>query len=101
VGYEQWLQNASSREPDVASEATTPGRSCILPGPPPTQKEWCVTHESYHAEYLLNNINMGVRPTDKGHAGDAHGHVNPSFIRFPYTLVTAPGVCLQHGEFRP
>ena len=48
------------------------------------------THESYMAEYVLNNINMGVRPSDKVMLVMPMCHVNSIFYSFPYTLVAAP-----------
>jgi len=43
------------------------------------------THESNMAEYYLNNINMGVRPTDKVMLVMPMCHVNSIFYSFAYS----------------
>lgn len=59
------------------------------------------THESYMAEYYLNNINMGVRPTDKIMLVMPMCHVNSIFYSFAYTLVAAPVFVYNEASFNP
>ena len=59
------------------------------------------THESHIAHYLLSNINMGVRPTDKVMLVMPMCHVNSIQYSFPYTLVTAPVFVYNRVSFDP
>jgi acyl-CoA synthetase (AMP-forming)/AMP-acid ligase II len=59
------------------------------------------THESHLAHYMLNNINMGVRPTDKVMLVMPMCHVNSLQYSFTYTLVTAPVFVYNVVSFDP
>ncbi|MBI4764347.1 MAG: AMP-binding protein [Deltaproteobacteria bacterium] len=59
------------------------------------------SHESYIADYYLNNINMGVRNTDKVMLVMPMCHVNSIFYSFPYTLITAPVFVYNMVSFDP
>ncbi|MFZ5632464.1 MAG: class I adenylate-forming enzyme family protein [Bacillota bacterium] len=59
------------------------------------------THESYIAQYLLSNINMGVRPTDKPLMVMPMCHVNSIYYSFPYTYVSAPVMVYNMVSFDP
>jgi acyl-CoA synthetase (AMP-forming)/AMP-acid ligase II len=59
------------------------------------------THESYIAQYMLNNVNMGVLPSDKVMLVMPMCHVNSIFYSFPYTLVTAPVFIYNMVSFDP
>ena len=59
------------------------------------------THESYMAQYFLNNINMGVRPSDKVMLVMPMCHVNSIFYSFPYTLLSAPVFVYNMVSFDP
>ena len=80
--------------------AMTSGTSCTHPGTTGRPKGVVRTHESHIAHYMLSNINMGVRPTDKVMLVMPMCHVNSIQYSFPYTLVAAPVLCLQYGELR-
>lgn len=47
------------------------------------------SHESYMAQYLLSNMNMGVRPNDKSMLVMPMCHVNSIYYSFAYTCVSA------------
>ena len=53
------------------------------------------------AHYMLSNINMGVRPTDKVMLVMPMCHVNSIQYSFPYTLVTAPVFVYNMVSFDP
>ena len=59
------------------------------------------THESHISHYLLSNINMGVRPTDKVMLVMPMCHVNSIQYSFPYTLMTAPVFVYNMVSFDP
>lgn len=59
------------------------------------------SHESYMAEYFLNNLNMGVRSTDKVMLVMPMCHVNSIFYSFAYTLVAAPVFVYNMISFDP
>jgi len=59
------------------------------------------THESYHAQYVLDIINQGVLPTDKVMLVMPMCHVNSIFYSFPYTLVSAPVFVYNMVSFDP
>jgi fatty-acyl-CoA synthase len=101
VGYENWLQKSSSAEPDIMVGGEDTWTIMYTSGTTGRPKGAVRTHESYHAEYVLNNINMGVRPTDKVMLVMPMCHVNSIFYSFPYTLVTAPVFVYNMVSFDP
>ncbi|MFC1816254.1 class I adenylate-forming enzyme family protein [Thermodesulfobacteriota bacterium] len=90
IGYEQWLGMSPPEEPDIMVDGNDTWTIMYTSGTTGRPKGVVRTHDSYHAEYVLNNINMGVRPTDKVMLVMPMCHVNSIFYSFPYTLVTAP-----------
>ncbi len=90
IGYEDWLAGASPEEPDYLVDGADPWTFMYTSGTTGRPKGVVRTHESYMAQYYLNNVNMGVRPTDKVMLVMPMCHVNSIFYSFPYTLVTAP-----------
>ncbi len=95
VGYEDWLAAASPDEPGVMIDSEDPWTFMYTSGTTGRPKGVVRSHESYLAEYYLNNINTGVRPTDKPLMVMPMCHVNSIFYSFPYTLVSAP-VCVYN-----
>jgi acyl-CoA synthetase (AMP-forming)/AMP-acid ligase II len=59
------------------------------------------THESTVAQYYLNDINMGVLPTDKVMLVMPMCHINSIFYSFAYTLVSAPVFVYNMVSFDP
>ena len=101
VGYEEWLKASSPKEPDIMVGGDDTWTIMYTSGTTGRPKGVVRTHESYHAEYVLNNINMGVRPTDKVMLVMPMCHVNSIFYSFPYTLVTAPVFVYNMASFDP
>jgi acyl-CoA synthetase (AMP-forming)/AMP-acid ligase II len=101
VHYEEWLAAASAEEPDYTVDSDDAWVVMYTSGTTGRPKGVIRTHEQNHAQYLLNNINMGVLPTDKVMLVMPMCHVNSIFYSFPYTLVSAPVFVYNMVSFDP
>jgi len=101
TGYEEWLSQSSAEEPDIMVDGDDTWTFMYTSGTTGRPKGVIKTHESYHAQYVLNNINQGVRPTDKVMLVMPMCHVNSIFYSFPYTMVTAPVFVYNMVSFDP
>ena len=101
IGYEQLLVGSAPDETDCSIYGDDVWNimytSCTTGRP----KGAVRTHESHIAHYVLSNINMGVRPTDKAMLVMPMCHVNSIQYSFPYTLVTAPVFVYNRMSFDP
>ncbi|MEW6188225.1 MAG: AMP-binding protein, partial [Thermodesulfobacteriota bacterium] len=101
IGFEEWLAGSSPEEPGTMVDAADPWTFMYTSGTTGRPKGVVRSHESYMAEYYLNNINMGVRPTDMVMLVMPMCHVNSIFYSFSYTLVTAPVFIYNMVSFDP
>jgi acyl-CoA synthetase (AMP-forming)/AMP-acid ligase II len=101
IGYEEWLSGSSPDEPDYLVDAADVWTIMYTSGTTGRPKGVMRTHESYMAQYFLNDINMGVRPTDKVMMVMPMCHVNSIYYSFAYTLVTAPVFVYNMVSFDP
>jgi len=101
VGYEDWLSQSSPQEPAAMVDADDTWTFMYTSGTTGRPKGVVKTHESYHAQYVLNDINVGVMPTDKVMLVMPMCHVNSIFYSFAYTLVSAPVFVYNMASFDP
>lgn len=101
VGYEALLRESSPNEPERLIYGDDVWNIMYTSGTTGRPKGVVRTHESHISHYLLSNINMGVRPTDKVMLVMPMCHVNSIQYSFPYTLMTAPVFVYNMVSFDP
>jgi acyl-CoA synthetase (AMP-forming)/AMP-acid ligase II len=101
VAFEALLKTASPDEPARLIYGDDVWNIMYTSGTTGRPKGVVRTHESHIAHYLLSNINMGVRPTDKVMLVMPMCHVNSIQYSFPYTLMTAPVFVYNMVSFDP
>jgi len=101
VGFEDWLAKSSPEEPDYMVDAADIWCIMYTSGTTGRPKGVMRTHESNLAQYYLNDINVGVLPTDKVMLVMPMCHVNSIFYSFAYTLVSAPVFVYNMVSFDP
>ncbi len=87
--YESLLAEASPEEPNVIVDAEDPWNLMYTSGTTGKPKGVVRTHEGNLAQYLLSNLNMGVRPDDCVMLVMPMCHINSIFYSFAYTYVSA------------
>lgn len=101
LGYEEWLAVNSPEEPSTPVGGADTWTFMYTSGTTGRPKGVMRTHESYMAQYLLDIVNMGVRPDDKVMLVMPMCHVNSIFYSFPYTLVTGGVFVYDRSSFEP
>jgi fatty-acyl-CoA synthase len=101
IHYEEWLAQSSPEEPDYMVDGADTWTIMYTSGTTGRPKGVIRTHESYIAQYFLNDVNMAVLPADKVMLVMPMCHVNSIFYSFPYTLVSAPVFVYNMVSFDP
>jgi acyl-CoA synthetase (AMP-forming)/AMP-acid ligase II len=101
VDFEDWLSKSSPDEPDTMVDSADIWTIMYTSGTTGRPKGVMRTHESTVAQYYLNDINQGVRPTDKVMLVMPMCHINSIFYSFAYTLVSAPVFVYNMVSFDP
>lgn len=99
--YESIIAEASPEEPDVTVDAADPWNLMYTSGTTGRPKGVVRTHEGNLAQYLLSNINMGVRPDDCVMLVMPMCHINSIFYSFAYTYVSARVFVYNMVSFDP
>ncbi len=101
AGYEEVLGGGDPGEPDLTVDAADPWTITYTSGTTGRPKGVVRTHENNIAQYVLSNMNTGVRPTDKPLMVMPMCHVNSIFYSFCYTYVGAPVMVYDTVSFDP
>lgn len=101
VHYEEMIARGASGKPDIVVDGEDVWTFMYTSGTTGRPKGVVRTHESYIAEYVLNNINVGVRPEDRVMLVMPMCHVNSIFYSFAYTYVGASCFVYNMVSFDP
>lgn len=101
IHYEEVLRGGDPAEPDVTVDAADPWILMYTSGTTGRPKGVVRTHENTVAHYLLSNMNVGVKPTDKPLIVMPMCHVNSVNYTFCYTYVGAPVMIYNMVSFDP
>ncbi len=85
--YEDLMEKGAPSQPDVVVDSADIWNIMYTSGTTGRPKGVVRTHEGNIAEYILNDINMAVRPDDKVMLVMPMCHINSIFYSFSYTYV--------------
>jgi acyl-CoA synthetase (AMP-forming)/AMP-acid ligase II len=101
VHYEDIVQNGDSEKPDIVVDGEDVWTFMYTSGTTGRPKGVVRTHESYIAQYVLNDVNVGVRPDDRVMLVMPMCHVNSIFYSFAYAYVGASCFVYNMISFDP
>ncbi len=101
VHYEELMAKGSPSQPDVVADSADFWNIMYTSGTTGRPKGVVRTHEGNIAEYILNDINMAVRPDDRVMLVMPMCHINSIFYSFSYTYVGASCFIYNMISFDP
>lgn len=99
--YESVLAEASPKEPDILIDGQDMWNLMYTSGTTGKPKGVIRTHDSNIAQYVLNAMNMGLRPDDCVMLVMPMCHINSIFYSFTYTYVSAKVFVYNMISFDP
>jgi acyl-CoA synthetase (AMP-forming)/AMP-acid ligase II len=99
--YEAFIAKASPEEPDVVVDAEDIWNLMYTSGTTGKPKGVIRTHEGNISQYVLNAINMGLRPDDCVMLVMPMCHINSIYYSFTYTYVSARVFVYNMVSFDP